>query len=859
MAPGQQSVEEVLHHRLNRQPRVLTASRGISNRPSSLLNTKDLSSSNRALTHKSTASSILSAKSSTFNVGVQLAEIPPTSSDIVQQIPIEIASLDQRLRCVATDLSTSPTDAATKQETRYGNDERNAYEVRIGRYLQKSTEEVVNAHDADGNRNNAEQSTFVDTMASAQINHCVRDIWSTVRRLDKVYLEVISGDQKCHQAATKISTMCRRFLVRHRSKRFQVALGKWRSRRCNIFFKCAEKFAAHDELIIKQIMVMQQKRTQLILRRMLAGMRDVVLLNLPSKMARLEETNYRFQKKQRNLLKFAYLSWKSAAIGPRSRKNIAADARARHNAARQRLETMKRFDIITQKMVHEEFIKDNIRQIRSRHPNYVLRRYFHVLKDLIFISIMKKNLEIAIKFDRRRILKRVIEDWTKIVGATRVVKCGRTVENRTLKRFDQHFNLRKIDALYQRTHMLKHLLAWARHSQLTRRVQRLFEASLKKTLIWIIENWRALAQYQHALRDNVVEEWRGYTRRMHTIPFRHWYIYMARRRTERAAKEFIGAACERRHRRRTKYTFFRLWMHQTLFGHIEGFHSKSYLLHSLEDQKRMCLGLEANATLYKDNIAALQASIVRLENKLMEKQHELTQLHATTQATRFSIHQAEQSVERVHGMLEAVRTVHPGTVERIETMYRENPMLSKDLQDVITLHADKRRELLSKIELDQTELEVRNASKGTNIREDQMLLHRVKWVLSRLDLGVLEQSDNYQYDMRMANNGDDTLKQLCALFEFIRNGDTALLTTENSPAFDPIVQSNNHSDRIVCRADIVDGSETWHSFLKSLTLKFVPNNLLSVKERLVRRAAEMDAEVAEIKANSHLYHLYRNN
>ncbi|KAG6618618.1 DNA ligase [Phytophthora cinnamomi] len=302
---------------------------------------------------------------------------------------------------------------------------------------------------------------------------------------------------------------------------------------------------------------------------------------------------------------------------------------------------------------------------------------------------------------------------------------------------------------------------------------------------------------------------------------------------------------------------------------LQRLHSKIHLLRSLEDQKRMCLGLEANAELYRDNIAALKGSIVQLEDKLMDKQQELAQLHETTQATRFGIHKAEQSIARVQGMLEAVRVVHPGTVERIEAMFRDNPLLSKDLKDVITLHANKRRELLSKIELDRTELEVQTASKGAGTQEDQMLLHRVKWVLSRIDLGMHDQSANNQQDTRvMHGNRVGTMNQLCALFEFIRNGDTAPLAPENNPehreqdqpsrsAASTQHNTNNHSDCIVRRTDVMDGSNTWHSFLQSLVIKFVPENLLSVKERLVRRAAEMDAEVAEIKANPQQHHLYR--
>ncbi|KAJ8544490.1 hypothetical protein ON010_g11778 [Phytophthora cinnamomi] len=784
----------------------------------------------------------------------------------------EIANLDQRLQRVATNMTTAASCVQERHDAKAHDDERTVHQLGIEKFLQESIQEVSRGHRASGVEDRASRargSTSVNPKTSAQVTHSVRDIRSTVRRLDKVFHEVASGDKQRHLAATKISMMCRGFVVRRRFQKLQAALGGWRSRKCVLFLTYMEQFAAREEFVNKQIILMQEERTRSFLRRVLAEIRDVVLMNLPLKMSRLDETEHRFRGKQCNLLKYVFLPWKSAALGPRSRKKASADARARHYAARQRLEAIDRFDVITQEMVHEEFLKDNIRRIRARHPMHVLKRYFHLIKNVVFLP-MKKNMEIAIAHDHRVTLKRVVDEWVRVFRATQIDKAiASVVDRRTLERYDQHFNLRKIDAHYQRTHMLKHLRAWSKHCQLIRRVRRLFEGSTKETLSWLMKRWHIRAQYQHALRENAVEEWNAYSRRIYMIPFRRWYVFMARRRATRAAKESICVAYERRQRRHIKYNFFRLWKHQVLFGHIEGLHSKIHLLRSLEDQKRMCLGLEANAELYRDNIAALKGSIVQLEDKLMDKQQELAQLHETTQATRFGIHKAEQSIARVQGMLEAVRVVHPGTVERIEAMFRDNPLLSKDLKDVITLHANKRRELLSKIELDRTELEVQTASKGAGTQEDQMLLHRVKWVLSRIDLGMHDQSANNQQDTRvMHGNRVGTMNQLCALFEFIRNGDTAPLAPENNPehreqdqpsrsAASTQHNTNNHSDCIVRRTDVMDGSNTWHSFLQSLVIKFVPENLLSVKERLVRRAAEMDAEVAEIKANPQQHHLYR--
>lgn len=222
-------------------------------------------------------------------------------------------------------------------------------------------------------------------------------------------------------------------------------------------------------------------------------------------------------------------------------------------------------------------------------------------------------------------------------------------------------------------------------------------------------------------------------------------------------------------------------------------HSRLHLLHSLEDQKRLCLSLEANAALYRENIAALQASIEQFKDKLMEKQQELAKAHADAQATRFGLHSAEQGIARVQGLLEAVRHVHPGTVARLERAFADNPLLSADLAEVLERHAETRRQLLARLERDETAIQVCDSSSTPSTSassvalgsDDQLLLHRVKWVLSRLDLTSESSSNNDGSPGKTnASREDGSAAQLCALFEFIRDGDTRALAPENDPERD---------------------------------------------------------------------------
>lgn len=772
------------------------------------------------------------------------------------QIAGEMAALDKRVRSLAPSERHSSMHQRTHSHSNAGSGTHHQQE--IDRFLQQSMDEIYKATKA--RRSQSGSAGAVDPITGAHVTHAVRDIRSTVRRLDRVFYEVASGDKQRQIAATKIAMVVRAFITRRRFVKFRRALGTWRTRKCAQLLLYVEQFAAREEFINRQIGLMHVERTAALLRKVLAELRDVVLMNLPLRMRRLEETERRFQLKQRTLLKCVVLAWKTMALGPRSRKRVIADAKKRHLEARQRLEALGRFELVTTEMVHDEFLKENIRTIRRRHEPHVLRMYFRLIVETELVPV-QRALALAVAHDRKKTLVRIWSAWLPLFRAVQVDKAlARVSERRTLDRFDKHHNLRRIDAHYRRTNLLKHLRAWARYGQRIRRVRKLFEDNTKENLGRLLRKWHVRAQYQHALRANTVEEWRAYCRRIFQTPFRCWYVHAAQKKSARVAKETICVAYERRQRRHTKYNFFRLWKHQVLFGTVEGIHSKLHLLQSLEDQKRMCLGLEANAKLYQDNITALHASIAQLEHKLSEKQLELAALHDATQVTRFGIHTAEQNIARVQGMLEAVRHIHPGTVERIEKMYNDTPLLSQDLKDVLSLHVRKRQELMSKIELDETELEVHDAARGVS-QDDQLLLHRVKWVLSRLDLQQMRADGPATSDVASAPR--DATHQLCALFEFIRDGDTAALTAENSPETGLRASTSgghavNTSAKTAClRQDVFACTETWHAFVQELTLKFVPERMLSVRERLVKRAAALDRDVAVIKANPHIYNLYR--
>lgn len=781
---------------------------------------------------------------------------------------------------------------ATNSEDDSFDKQRSEHQIAIEKFVQDSIYELYPSSKPKAKAQSSANFTNNPTGA-AQVTHGVRALRSTVRRLDRVFYEVATGDKQRHLAATKISMLCRGFVVRRRYVRLRLALGNWRVRSCAGFLGQMEEFSAREEFLNAQIVQMHEARQAGWLRRVLAELRDVVLMHLPLRVRQRDESEKRYQCKLRMLQQYVFMPWKEIALGPRSRKRAAASSRDRHLAARQRLEATGRFDVITSEMVHEEFIKANVRTIRANHGRHVLRMYFKLLVTEVF-EPMKRNFSVALIHARQSLLLRIWRAWLPIFRAQQVDKAianasangvGTTGEadgssNRvaTLRRFDKPVNLRKIDAHCRRARLKRHLRAWHKYCSLLRRVRALFESTTRSSLGFRLKRWHIRARYQRELRANTVEEWQAYCRRIFQTPFRAWYIFAAKKRARRNAQEQICVAYARRARRQTKYTFFRLWKHQTLFGNIEGVHSKLHLLHSLEDQKRLCITLEKNAALYRENIAALQTSIEQLEDKLMEKQQELAKAHADAQATRFGLHSAEQGIARVQGLVEAVRHIHPGTVARLERAFQDNPLLSADLSEVLERHAETRRQLLKRLERDETAIQVcdsSSSSAGNGVTlggDDQLLLHRVKWVLSRLDLAAGNTSplsNSKPNESRLTPSEDEAAGQLCSLFEFIRNGDTHSLSPENDPERDrsakfgwPVgvnLGSNGfeNGSLVVRRTDLMAKSEPWVEFVRALALEFVPDKMRSVKERLIQRAQEADDELEALKANPHIYNFYR--
>ncbi|KDO16999.1 hypothetical protein SPRG_17522 [Saprolegnia parasitica CBS 223.65] len=136
--------------------------------------------------------------------------------------------------------------------------------------------------------------------------------------------------------------------------------------------------------------------------------------------------------------------------------------------------------------------------------------------------------------------------------------------------------------------------------------------------------------------------------------------------------------------------------------------------------------------------------------------------------------------------------------------------------------------------------------------DDQRLLRRVKWVLSRLDLNY--NYDEYHESLLGAPLHESTvpylaqMNQMYALFEFLRSGETASLLEENVPMTKDevplgpslLVPSDVAPEGVVRRPNLIASDGMWHKFVQNVAQKFPPKRHVPIQDRIISYALNRD-------------------
>ncbi|OQR92895.1 hypothetical protein THRCLA_08592 [Thraustotheca clavata] len=686
-----------------------------------------------------------------------------------------------------------------------------------------------------------------DPKIAAKVTYAVKEMTAAVHRLDHVFFDITS---------IEITQSC------------SNKNGKWRHKCALLFVDSLTRFSLRVYHIDAAIDGMRERARLRAERKILDQIHDYTVLQRPQRRHRNQQVEQRFKSKMHAILTIMFGGWKTVAIGPRSRKRMVEAYRARYNKCRERLELLNRYRVISQEMVKEEVQKDTIRIIRERSIYHRLRMYFTLLRTRVWLPL-RANITTADEHFHEFIVHKVISAW---IAHFRNYQLERELqkmnEKRTFERFPQHYNIRRIEYHYRRTVMSKHIRAWAKYMQRLKTVQFRYERASRKSLFNILHAWHLRSVYQHSLRNSVIIEWKAYCNRVFKVPFQSWVLYAVQRKQRHRAQNNLIRAYHRRQDRHTCYSFFRIWKHQVMFGHVQGIHTRVQLIQTLEQQKMYCLSLEANAVQYQTMITDLQAALTEEQARLAAKEAELQKLIQETQATRFAMHNAEQQIARTQSLLNAVRDIHPGSIKRIERLYSQESVLAGELSDVVHFHfartADEQATQAAAKEAD-----VLTCQMKVDAAEDQLLLRRVKWVLSRLDLNC--NYNEYTESLLGAPLHESTvpylaqMNQMYALYEFLRCGETAALLEENIPMTKEeirldaslIVPSDVQPENKVYRPNLIAGDDIWQKFVQNIGQKFPPKRRVPIQDRIISYALNREEEKRLALFNNDKPNIYR--
>ncbi|KDO24638.1 hypothetical protein SPRG_10171 [Saprolegnia parasitica CBS 223.65] len=690
-----------------------------------------------------------------------------------------------------------------------------------------------------------------DPKMAAKVTHAVKEMHATVHRLDRVFFDITSTENKRSHAATVMVAAVRGYLVRKRHRSAMRFLGRWRHKCARAFVDSLARFSLRVYRADAAVDAMRERARLRTLGVFLEQLHDVVVLTRPVRRQRHQQVEARFRVKMAALLRSMFFGWKTVAIGPRSRKHVLEAYRGRYAKCRERLELLQRYRVISQEMVKDELQKDTIRIIRERSVYHKRRMYFRLLRDCVWLPLQANILKADTHFETSMVRK-VATAW---VAHFRNFQLEREIqklnEKRTFERFPQHYNIRRIEYHYRRTVLTKHLRAWGQLNRRLKTVQKRYELAARRSLRHMLLLWRVRSAYQHSLRGTVIDEWRSYCHRVFQVPFQAWVLYVVRRKQRHTSQANLIRAYHRRQARHTAYSFFRVWKHQTMFGHVEGIHTRVQLISTLEQQKMYCLSLEANALQYQSMIADLQTALTDEQARLAAKEAELEKLVLETQATRFAMHNAEQQIARTQSLLNAVRDIHPGSIKRIERLYSQESVLAGELSDVVHFHIARTADDQA-AEAAANEARVLQEHMQVRAEDDQRLLRRVKWVLSRLDLNY--NYDEYHESLLGAPLHESTvpylaqMNQMYALFEFLRSGETASLLEENVPMTKDevplgpslLVPSDVAPESAVRRPNLIASDGMWHKFVQNVAQKFPPKRHVPIQDRIISYALNRD-------------------
>jgi hypothetical protein len=525
-----------------------------------------------------------------------------------------------------------------------------------------------------------------DLTGKTKLDHHMEGVKDKLGQLHDVFHASANEERVRDEAGRTLQRVVRKAIMRRRYRTFKMAIVDWRRAHSKELLQVCARELERQQKITQKVLQLKLMREMKCMQWIFAAWEKDMRGNQQLRHHIKEAVNLMEGAQNTRWQRVVLRAWRGVVVGPLSRRSCRERRAARLAAARQALMNRLGGDgsgIVTTGMVREEMT-------RRLHSEMVERRRFHCLRQHLaalagMASERREKEARAVTHHSFGVLSGIFYPWTEWTYAH-----SRGLDRKQWKgprRFEVAYNRKRVAAFTRKVLLRKVVPAWggvARRHAAARRMER---RSHSRVASRNLRAWREVSVRHLALLGGAVDRWQGKGRELFELPFRAWFLFMDKRRKEKADNDRLILQHTRLKTRQLLWKIMRTWRHQAVFGRVEGLYSRTELMRSLAEQKTHCKGLEVQA---REFTAAMQES-----HRLLEEEHAMVRNLETmlegreeeVEGLQMALHHGEQELVRLRGVIDAVAQLHPAVTKHLVELQPKFGFADRNLSELTMARA----------------------------------------------------------------------------------------------------------------------------------------------------------------------------
>eukprot|EP00002_Diphylleia_rotans_P035723 TRINITY_DN7822_c0_g1_i6.p1 TRINITY_DN7822_c0_g1~~TRINITY_DN7822_c0_g1_i6.p1 ORF type:complete len:1142 (+),score=223.18 TRINITY_DN7822_c0_g1_i6:116-3541(+) len=529
----------------------------------------------------------------------------------------------------------------------------------------------------------------VEKMSSQLKDHQLQEL-GLPRRVQRSFVSVqhklytlgrtfLSGQDKIQDAAaTHISRWIRGWLARRKYHRALSALHEWRNQETISLRAYVLNWITNQEGIAKKIDAVRKRHIRRLTRLILREWNAVTVGNTTSNL-QLHKKEEQIQTLHwNNVLRRVLVSWRDVALGPHSRKKVVSSYKKRYDEAFHRVALLNIGDEPSQNDIRKEFRKISVALFRQMKT----RKIFETWYKLVFNSEENQKVlfDTALTHYMNNLLKRSFNRWRVWSHDMRIMTNSprfdmpnirqRMMEPTVTKEFDYHPDRpsntsdekwmkrrNKIATIYREQWELQRKVfrIW-RHQVLVRNeVERRVKKKQLALKSLVLGEWMIACREQRKVKLDVIRRWIASSLSRLELTFKAWYVWYARKKSERTSKRFLVEAFIRRRNQRLVTSCFKNWRKSTQLSVSESTWLQDDvpdISRRYEEQLHTNTLLKKNVESYRRLLENFESSLKTQEDQFKKKEVMLSDKDNELLSAKFALHNAQMEIQRLKVVME---------------------------------------------------------------------------------------------------------------------------------------------------------------------------------------------------------------